>query len=84
VIHIGKAAERQMWSSGVSHAQFMRDVPSRGNYAFDVIVRPRLRLAQNGSANEALLRTQRKLQRTQTISRTPLAHYRPDCVPVRK
>src|SRR5579864_8433501 len=29
VIHIGKAGERQIWSSGEAQAQFMRDVPSR-------------------------------------------------------
>src|SRR6478735_8576041 len=29
VIHIGKAGERQIWSSEVAQAQFMRDVPSR-------------------------------------------------------
>src|SRR3954469_13441421 len=29
VIHIGKTDERQIWSSGEAHAQFMRDVPSR-------------------------------------------------------
>ena len=29
VIHIGKAGERQIWSSDEAHAQFMRDVPSR-------------------------------------------------------
>nr|GAJ35860.1 hypothetical protein BDOA9_0150700 [Bradyrhizobium sp. DOA9] len=29
VIHVGKAGERQIWSSEVAHAQFMRDVPSR-------------------------------------------------------
>src|SRR5882724_7332817 len=27
VSHIGKAGERQMWSSDVAHAQFMRDIP---------------------------------------------------------
>src|ERR1700694_1002333 len=29
VSHIGKAGERQSWSSGVAQAQFMRDVPQR-------------------------------------------------------
>src|SRR3954449_2293422 len=29
IIHIGKAGERQIWSSDEAHAQFMRDVPSR-------------------------------------------------------
>lgn len=27
IIHIGKAGERQIWSSDEAHAQFMRDVP---------------------------------------------------------
>src|SRR6266436_2587205 len=27
VSHIGKDGERQMWSSDVAHAQFMRDIP---------------------------------------------------------
>ena len=27
VSHIGKDAERQMWSSDVAQAQFMRDIP---------------------------------------------------------
>src|SRR4051794_26595525 len=29
IIHIGKAGERQIWSSDEAHAQFMRDGPSR-------------------------------------------------------
>jgi hypothetical protein len=29
VSHIGKDGERQIWSSDVAQAQFMRDVPQR-------------------------------------------------------
>src|SRR6478672_2043293 len=55
VSHIGKAGERQSWSSDVAQAQFMRDVPQCSTKCIQrsECLFLRTQLAQNGSANGA-------------------------------